>query len=134
MTPYFLLCAEKASRTTEGTIVLHGVIERLFVKDEPTAEKPFTIPTMSIVFELRDADIANPHAVRVQLMHRETKTSLFDHTMRVEPSKDPSNKITGLLNFHLLPIKAFGAYEMSVEVDGTFVAANSFFVVPAPAM
>lgn len=134
MTPYFLLCAEKAARTTEGTIVLHGIIERLFVKEDPTPEKPFTVPTMSIAFELRDADITHPHAVRVQLMHRETKTSLFDHTMRVEPNNDPSNKITGLLNFHLLPIKACGAYEMSVEVDGAFIAANSFFVVRAPAM
>ncbi len=129
MTPYFLLCAERAARTTEGSFVLHGILERIVTKETPTAESPLTMPTMSVAFEIREADASKAHGLRVRLTHRESGTGIFDHAFTVEASNDPANKISGLMNFHLLPIKALGCYEVSVEVDGEMVAKNSFYVV-----
>lgn len=129
MTPYFLLCAERAARTTEGQFILHGILERVATKEAPTPEAPLTMPTMSVAFEIREADASKAHALRVRLAHRESGASLFDHAFTVEASNDPSNKISGLMNFHLLPIKALGCYEVSVDVDGEGVAKNCFYVV-----
>lgn len=133
MTPHFILCAERAARTTEGTFVLHGIIERVFVKQEPTAESPLTIPAMSVAFDIRDAKLTQQRSVQVQLAHKETGTVLFSQGFGVEATNDPADKISGILNFHLIQIKALGEYEVTVSVDGTQVGTNSFFVVMAPA-
>ena len=131
MNTHFLLCAERASRTAEGSFVLHGVIERLSVQDVPTAEKPLTIPAMSIAFEIREADLSKDRQVRVSLHHRESGTEIFNHGFQVVASTDPAQKISGVLNFHLLPIKALGAYDIRVLVDEQEVATNYFLVVKA---
>lgn len=132
MTTHFLLCAERAARTTEGAFVLHGVIERLFVKEAPTPEAPLTLPTMSVAFEIRDAKLTEQRSVRVCLTHAESSTVLFEQKFGVEPSQDPSDKISGVLNFHLLALKALGTYRTTVEVDGAQVGENYFLVVMAP--
>ncbi len=132
MTPHFILCAERAARTTEGTFVLHGIIERVFVKQEPTAESPLTIPAMSVAFDIRDAKLDKQRSVQVQLTHKESGTVLFSQGFGVEATNDPADKINGVLNFHLLQVKALGTYEVAVSVDGTEVGTNSFFVVMAP--
>lgn len=129
MTPHFLLCAERAARTSEGLFVLHGIIERLHTKEDPTNEKPLTIPSMSIAFEIREADLSHDRQVRVTLHHRESNTELFNHQFQVQATNDPAQKITGVLNFHLLPIKALGNYDVRVTVDDQEAAKNYFLVV-----
>ena len=129
MTPHFLLCAERAARTSEGLFVLHGVIERLTTKEDPTADKPLTVPSMSIAFEIREADLSRDRQVRVTLHHRESGAEIFNHGFQVQATNDPARKISGLLNFHLLPIKALGTYDMRVEVEGEEAAKNHFLVV-----
>ncbi len=131
MTPHFLLCAERAARTTEGTFVLHGIIERIVAKEEPTEAVPLTVPAMSVAFEIRDAELDRDRQVRVTMRHRESGTELFNHEFQVQATNDPQKKITGLLNFHLLPIRALGSYDVVVVVDGEEVAKNYFLVVKA---
>lgn len=131
MTPHFLLCAERAARTTEGSFVLHGVLERIVAKEEPTAAAPLTVPAMSVAFEIRDAELDRERQVRVAMHHRESGIEIFNHEFPVQPTNDPQKKITGLLNFHLLPIRALGIYDVHVTVDGEAVAKNYFLVVKA---
>lgn len=131
MTPHFLLCAERAARTTEGSFVLHGVLERIVTKEEPTKDAPLTVPAMSVAFEIREAELDRDRQVRVTMQHRESGTELFNHEFAVQATNDPQKKITGLLNFHLLPIRALGTYDVRVMVDGEEVAKNYFLVVKA---
>ncbi|MBP9747352.1 hypothetical protein KBD13_00225 [Patescibacteria group bacterium] len=129
MKTLFLLCSEGAARTESGQFILHKIIERIVTKDVPSEEAPLTLPALSVSFEIRDAELSQARQVQVQMTHRESAKSLFDQGFTVEPTTDPAQKISGLLNFHLFPIKALGHYEVRVLVDGQEAAANDFVVV-----
>lgn len=111
--------------------MLHGILERIVAKEEPTSSAPLTVPAMSVAFEIRDAELDRERQVRVAMHHRESGTEIFNHEFPVQATNDPQKKITGLLNFHLLPIRALGAYDVKVLVDGEEIAKNYFLVVKA---
>ncbi len=129
MKALFLLCSESAARTESGQFVAHKIIERIITKESPSEEAPLTLPTMSVSFEIRDAELSQARQVQVRMTHRESGKVLSDHGFTVEPTTDPAQKISGLLNFHLLPIKALGEYVVDVRVDGAEVTSTSFLVV-----
>ena len=132
MKAHFLLCAERAARTTDGLFVLHGILERLFCKQAPTSEAPFYLPSMSVAFEIRDAELTKQRAVRVRLTHAESGTVLFDQGFGVEPTRELSDKISGVLHFHHLALKALGTYRVTVDVDETQIAESDFLLLIAP--
>jgi len=125
----YLLFCDRADRTDEQKVILHGIIDGVLLDQEPSESSPKTLGSIGIGYEVLDPALKEVSDVGLKITDPNGK-ELFQAPSQVKKMADdgtPIEKITGIGNLPLT-LTQLGIYKLSLSIDGVIVGETELSV------
>lgn len=118
-----LVLADAAAVTSDGKLIIHGIFDQL-----RAAKLPAVHPSMTIVFQVKEAPASMTYALRMRDVMNEK--SVYEFAMPPNADSTRGGKVGGIVQVNGLKFETYGAYTVSLLANGEVVGTTTFTLSP----